>query len=75
MVYKKDPGAKLRSMEEDVYCLSSCYKFNGVTLLSQRILLIFFQDTYLHIDCVSSQIYFTINSGKNILINCYLKWK
>lgn len=60
-------------MEEDVYCLTSCYKFNVVTLLSQRILLIFFQVTYLHIYYVSTQIYFILSSGKNMLINCYLK--
>lgn len=49
MVYKKDPGAKDRNMEKDVYCLTACYKFNVVTLLSQNFIDFFLSYLSIHL--------------------------
>lgn len=61
-------------MEEGKYCLNRCHKFNTVTLLPPRILLIIsFQVTYLEIYCVCFHSYLTMISKKKLLMSYYLR--
>lgn len=60
-------------MEEGTYCLNRCRKFNMVTLLPPRILLIIsFQVTYLEIYCVCFLSYLTLQK-KKLLMSYYLR--
>lgn len=61
-------------MEEGKYCLNRCRKFNKVTLLPPRILLIIsFQVSYLESYCVCFHSCLTMVSKKKLVMSYYLR--